>query len=447
MNQETLLPPHVRTATTDLAPFRGWRYADIASLSEVLVPPYDVITPVQQRAYYERHPYNIIRLVLGLTYPMDSPTNNRYTRAATTLQMWQRLGILRRDDVPSYYILRQRFPLPGGRSGTRVGVIGRFRLRPWGEGIFPHEQTFPGTKADRIALLRATATQFSPVFALSSVPSRDLLRVLEDLLSSPPVARYSDDDGVEYELWIMNGTARVRTLREMFAGSTFYVADGHHRYETALAYQREMRARYPDAPPGSPFDYTLMYVAALDDPGVVILPPHRALDGRVPVSPGHVLECARAAYDLEPMQDDDAIVRWAESVPAGLPDIALVFPDGPGYKLHLRMDRPVVQRLFAEAPRPLANLAVFQLQRLVLGPGAGVGDAPEEQKQRLAFRPDARALVAETRAGRWDMVALVSATHLDQLRAIAEAGLIAPPKATYFYPKLPSGLVMYSVRE
>lgn len=446
MDGETLQPPHVRTATTDLAPFRGWRYAETGALAQVLVPPYDVIDADQQRMYYERHPHNVIRLVLGLTYPGDSPTENRYTRAAATLNTWRRTGILRQDDAPSYYVLRQRFTLPGGERLQRVGVIGRFRLRPWGKGILPHEQTFPGTKADRIALLRATGTQFSPVFALGSVPAADLMSVLDDVVGRAPIASYVDDEGVEHSLWVVREPTRVGALRAMFAGATFYVADGHHRYETALLYQREMRACYPDAPPGSPFDYALMYVAALDDPGVVILPTHRALDGRVSVSPERVLERARLAYDVDPVPDDETIVRWAERVPAGLPDILLVFPEGPGYKLHLRMDRPPVRQLFVEAPRPLADLTVYQLQRLILGPAAGVGDAPEEQKRVLAFRPDARALVAEVRAGRWNMVALVSATHLEQLRAIADAGLIAPPKATYFYPKLPSGLVMYSVR-
>ena len=432
--------------TTDLTPFRGWRYRADLPLHRLLTPPYDVIGPLESKTYRERHAYNIVRVILPQK-ESESPPGDWYAEAARTLYLWRTRGIIVQDPAPSYYLMRQKFTLPGGNSLERWGIIGRFKLRPWGEGILPHEQIFPGTKADRMALLRAIRTQFSPIFSLAPFSVGDLLDAVRNEITSPPAAHYVDDDGVEHMLWVMSKPTTVARVREIVQGKPFYVADGHHRYETALSYQREMRQRYPNAPEGSPFDYTLMYVASMDDPNVVILPTHRALDSRLKVVPERIIRIAQAAYDVTLERDDDAVIQWAERAPAGLPDIVLLFPQGPAYRLHLRMDRPVVQRLFAETPRPLADLAVYQLQRLILGPGVGVGDAPEEQKRIITFHPDARRLVTEVRAGRWHMVALVAPTSLAQLRALADARLIAPPKATYFYPKLPSGLVMYCLEE
>ncbi len=442
MNQE--IPTPTRALTTDLAPFRGWRYRPSIPLERVLTPPYDVIDNEQQQMYRERHTHNVVRLILPET---ERPQSEWHVRAAHTLRAWREQHILERDATPAYYLLRQRFTLHNGRRLERWGIIGRFLLRPWGEGIFPHEQIFPGTKADRMALLRATRTQFSPIFSLAPFAKADLLEAVEDVVASPPVAEYTDDEDVEHALWMVTDPSAVRRVREIFQGQPFYVADGHHRYASALMYQQEMREKYPDLPEGQPFDYTLMYVASLEDPSVVILPTHRALDKHLNVMRERVLRVAQAAYDIVPEADDDAVIRWAEGASPGLPDIVLLFPEGPAYRMRLRMDRPVVQQLFAETPRPLANLAVYQLQRLILGPGVGVGDAPAEQKRAIAFCPNARRLVAETRAGRWHMIALVAPTSLAQLRALADAGLIAPPKATYFYPKLPSGLVMYHLEE
>lgn len=430
--------------TTRLEPFRGWRYAPDIPLHDVVIPPYDVIDTGQQIRYYRRHPLNVVRLVLGLDQEGDSEQHNRYTRAAATLQRWRRAGILRQDPTPAYYVLGQTFWTCGGKRRSRLGIIGRFLLRPWGQGILPHEQTFPSARADRLALLRATHTYFNPVFALYRDPDQAVRRILKRVAQESPLAAWRDDEEVEHVLWVVRDPDRVARLQKVLANRTYYVADGHHRYETALAYQHEQRARHPHAPPGEPYDYVLLYAAAMDDPGVTILPTHRALRGLPGVTPTRVLAAARLAYTVAPVADDQALLNWVESLPPGAPDLALLFPTGPGYRLHFLPDVPAVRQGLANVPPPIADLAVYHLQRFVLGPGAGVGDAPEEQKRVLAFLPDARRLVVEVRDGRWDLVALVAPTSPAQLRAVAEAGLVAPPKATYFYPKLPSGLVMYS---
>ena len=427
------------------APFRGWRYAPHIPLARVLTPPYDVIDARARRTFMERHPYNIIRIILG-DPTGDLPTSpDAYGEAARTLRAWQAEGILRRDETPAFYILRQRFRTPGGEEMERLGVIGRLLLRPWGQGILPHEQTFPTAKADRLALLKAARAHFSPIFALFSDADGAVRSLLREVTHARPHATFVDDEGVEHTLWVLHAPSHVDRLGAFLSSKTFYVADGHHRYETALNYQRWMRERHPQAPLGQPYDYAFLYVAALEDPGVTILPTHRALRPSLNIDRERVLRVAARAYDITPIPADERLLRWVQQLPPGESNLALVFPSGTGYKLHLRMDRPYVQEHLAAVPPPIGELAVYHLQRFILGPAIGIGDAPAEQKRVIRFRPDTDVLLREVREGRWGMVAFVAPTSLAQLQAIADARLVAPPKATYFYPKLPSGLVIMSV--
>jgi len=311
--------------------------------------------------------------------------------------------------------------------------------------MLPHERTFPSAKADRLALLKATRVQFSPIFTLYSDPQAVVRSLLEEICAAPPHVSYRNEEGVVQRLWKVEEEDRIRALVRQLGSKTFYVADGHHRYETALNYQRWQRRRHPHAPPGQPYDYAMIYAAALEDPGVTILPTHRAVHRTSDVTPERVLSAVIRSYDVSPMQDDQELLAWIQHLTPGLPDIALVFPEGPAYRLHLRLDRPHVQQCRAETPPEIFDLAVYQLQKFVLGPGVGISDDPVMQKKQLHFSPDAEQLLRQVRAGLWKLVALVAPTSLEQFQALAEARQVAPPKATYFYPKLPSGLVMYEV--
>ncbi len=439
-HQEEGTPPR-------FAPFRGWRYAPSIPLEHVLTPPYDVIDEEARKGYVARHPYNIIRVILG--DPSEEATTHpeAYEEAARLLRKWKHGGVLRQDPRPAFYLLRQRFRTPLGETRVRWGIIGRLLLRNWGEGILPHEQTFPAAKADRLALLKATRAHFSPIFALFSDEGGMVRELMAEVQRSRPDASFSDDEGVEHTLWVVQMPQMVERFQRALAARTFYVADGHHRYETALNFQRWMRKQYPDAPPGQPYDYAFLYVTPMEDPGVTILPTHRALSPALEVNREQVLNIVRRAYDVMPIKGDETLLRWIHTLRPGDSNLALVFPEGPGYKLHLRMDRAYVQEKLTAVPRPIAELAVYHLQAFVLGPAVGIGESPTEQKRVIRFLPDAKTLVQEVRAGRWSMVALVAATSLKQLQAIADARLVAPPKATYFYPKLPSGLVILSAGE
>lgn len=459
---------------TRIQPFCGWRYdlaaAGAAGLSDLLTPPYDVISPAQQAAYHARHPYNVVRLELAADQPGDDDRANRYTRAAAMLAAWQRSGVLRQEAAPAIYLLRQRYTLPDGRAGTRSGLIFRLRLAPWGEGILPHERTFPAAKADRLALLIAAGAQCSPIFLLYSDPAGAAQAPLAAIADArDPHAAYRDDDGVEHALWAVTEQAALAAASAALEAKTFYIADGHHRYETALNYQRWRRGGglpdapapaplrswqgvpnctpTPPAPPAAPqpFDTAWVYAACLEDQSVAILPAHRCIHDLPAFDGERLLTGLEQHCDVTPVEGEAALEKldfFGRSPTSGTA-FALLLPGQPaGYVLEIRDDPATAARLHADYPPAVAAVDVAVLQSLVLGPLLGIDPDPASLKRFVAFTPSAAEAMAGVRGGRYQAAFLVNPTPLAQLQAVSDAGEVMPPKATYFYPKLPAGLVI-----
>lgn len=464
---------------TRIQPFRGWRYdlaaAGATRLSDLLTPPYDVISPDRQAAFYDRHPANVIRLELARDEPGDDDRVNRFARAAATLTDWQRRGVLRQEAAPALYLLRQRYTLPDGRPATRSGIIFRLRLAPWGEGILPHERTFPTAKADRLALSMATGTQCSPIFALYSDPDGRAQASLHAATAQRlPDGVLNDPDGVEHALWAVSDGQAVAAAVEALTPTTFYIADGHHRYETALNYQRWRRGgALPDSPPPVPlsswsavpgfaagsqpppdglhgFDYAWVYAASMDDPGMAILPTHRCIHDRPDFDAQRLLAGLRAHFTVTPVEDGAALktLDFFRRSPTSGTAFVLALPGQPaGYLLELRDDAATTARLLADHHPTVAAVDVAALQSLILGPLLGIDADPTELKRFVAFTPDAGEAVDGVQAGRFQAAFLVRPTPLAQLQAVSDAGQVMPPKATYFFPKLPAGLVINSVND
>lgn len=456
---------------TRIQPLRGWRYdpaaAGASSLNELLTPPYDVIGPAQQNAFYARHPHNIIRLDLTRDEPGDDDRQNRYTRAAATLADWQARGVLRQERAPAIYLLQQRYTLPDGRRGVRSGLIFRLRATPWGEGVLPHERTFPTAKADRMALSIATQSQCSPIFLLYSDPAGQAQAPLMAAANQPPQGVLRDDDGVEHALWAITDPLIIQAVAQALERQTFYLADGHHRYETALNYRRWRRGGgLPPMPPPQPlstwealpgyttnhfsestdlqpFDYAWVYAAAMEDPGVAILPSHRCVHDLPGFNAATLLAGLRQHFDVTPMTDDAALLAAMGQGRPGEQRFALILPGrAPGYLLHLRPSAEVAAKLHAVHHPTVAVVDVAVLQTLILGALLGISPEPDEQKRHIFFTPDTPSVIARTRAAAFQAAFLVNPTPLAQLQTVSEAGQVMPPKATYFYPKLPSGLVV-----
>jgi uncharacterized protein (DUF1015 family) len=378
--------------------------------------------------------------VVHLILPQPESGLGAYEHAAVLLRRWQAAGVIRQDETPSLYLLHQRFRLPDGQVLERRGLIAALRLAPWGEGIFPHERTFPQAKADRLALLKAIGLEDSPIFTLTPDPDGALRDHLQTAMARSPDLVYHDGEGTRHALWQETNPSLVSALCRLLADRPLYVADGHHRYETALAYRVWQQEQ---APTGDAHDNCLAYVAALEDPGVIILPTHRLIVQAPGLDPERLFADLAADFDRVPLATDEALIATLGREPPGTPVFGLILPGIAPQLLRLRPHPAQRRVLLAAYPEPVAALPTAVLQALILGPHFGIPDNPAVQKKLLRFTADARTALAQVREGLAAAAVLTTPTSLAQLRTLADAGCVAPPKSTYFYPKLPSGLVFY----
>ena len=420
----------------EIVPFRGLRYRDDVpgGLGGVIAPPYDVISPQQQEALYERSPFNVIRLEYG-----REPAPARYHTAARELAAWRADGAaLRAEPRPALYRYTQRFE-HDGRRYERTALIGRVRLEPIEAGVIrPHEYTMAKPKEDRLALLRATRTNVSPVFSLINDPQRRFSALVRDA----PVVDWAEGVDLVGQSHVIEAIAdpdALASLVESVRDRPLYIADGHHRYETALAY----RAERPDDPAAA---FVLMAISAAGDPGLLILPIHRLVRPRTPCPD---LEARLGAiFDLDdagPLEDEEALRRLAGELHASADRLDLAaLGVRPGRVLRLRLrDRPAVEaRMPAERTPAWRQLAVNLLQFGVLEPLLGIDADALVSGEYVEFSEDAREAAQAVRSGHVPLAFLVPATRPDELIAVADAGDRMPQKSTYFYPKLGTGLVL-----
>jgi len=422
----------------EVRPFRALRYDPaIVDPARAIAPPYDVISAELQAALYERDPHNVIRIEYGRELPGDGESSNKYTRAAADLREWRRSGALALDAEPALYRYRQRFEWDS-RQYEREAWFGAVRLTPWDEGsVRPHEHTLATPKADRMHLLRATRTQVSPVYALYRPKG-----AVATTPGAPGEAVIScEADGQHHRIErIIDGTALQRFTR-LIDNSDVYIADGHHRYETALAFRDDARGRASSWSGDEPENFVLMALTAHDDPGLLVLPTHRVLHlERVP--PGAV-ERLRAMFDATPIDADghDATERL---VAAGAAQPSFVVAGLPGGPLLLTLrDRAAVEALMpGDQPHAWKRLDVNVLQYGILQPIFGIDDATLSSGAAVTYTQDARAALGAIGAGRATAAFLLNATPVSQVLDVADAGARMPQKSTYFQPKLPTGLVM-----
>ncbi len=418
MNAE--LPPLV-------APFRGERYA-AKDVSALIAPPYDVISSEDRARFAARDPHNIVHLILPEAPSGRGGSGDRYAQAATLLKTWREAGVVRPDPADSVYIVAQDYAVPSGERRTRIGMLGAVRAEPFAtRRVRPHEQTHSAPKADRLALLRATAANLESIFLLAPDPDRLLAQALVKRSSGVPAAR-AELDGVGIRLWVVSGDEAVELAR-LAARAQLYIADGHHRYETAAAYAREQ----PRA------DRVLSFIVSAADPGLTILPTHRIIFGAGRDAPNLVaawrewFEVGRVAPCMDRME------RLAE---LGRERTACIvaFPGGYDVTLVLKNEAALdgVPELNAPAIRALD---VARIESLVVQRILGAGTATPS----LAYTPDPRAAFDAVRNGRAAAAILLNPTKVREVFAVADAGDVMPPKSTYFVPKVPSGLVVRSV--
>lgn len=437
-----------------IIPFRGTLYdpSVVGDVANVVAPPYDIIDAAGQRALHERHPQNIIRLELGLDQTGDSPSHNRYTRAAATLREWLKAGALKRDAQPAiyYHTIEYRPPASDPQAPRKVlrGFLVTTKLEPLDSGhIYPHENTRAAAKTDRLNLLEACKANFSPIWLLYSDPQNAVLGTLETAVKGQPARiDFVDDSGCRQQLWTISDPAVVRSVVDTMHSKPLFIADGHHRYETALNYQR-LRREQAGAPRDlQPYDAVLMLLAPLEDPGLTVLPTHRVTTTPLPSS-GDITRMLGEAFEVQefPVAAGNrtaarqAFIDALRTQGRSVPTFGLALK---GEHRYATLALKPAFRPSAQAS-PRARLDVSLLQQLVV---AKLCPTQQEQEAILYTKDDHEALdwVAE---GRGTGALLLNATKVSEVQAVATAGERMPHKSTYFYPKPLTGLVINVMEE
>jgi uncharacterized protein (DUF1015 family) len=430
----------------DVRAFRGFRYdlGTVGALSQAIAPPYDVIDPALQQSLYEASPYNAIRIELTKDEPGDTATANKYTRAAQTLRNWIDDAALRQDTTRNLYVYEQEFEVEGKRY-TRRGFLARVRLEPFGTGrIYPHEQTLAGPKADRLKLFQATNFNISPIFGLYPDESGEVFAKLEAALRRQPPLEATDHLGVMNRLWIVNDQTVISAVIGLMGPRPVFIADGHHRYETGLKYLEELVARGEPLDPEAPARFTMMMLVGMSDPGLIILPTHRLVSG-IPAVTGPALRAA-----LEP---DFEILNMYSTAAECWQDVEL---DGSQYCLGFgavadgtwlvaRLRNPAaLDALAPDQSSEWRGLGVSILHKLVL---------EKIVPERIGGKPTCRYvhLIREVNddvaAKGCQLACLVPPATMDHVESIAGNREKMPPKSTYFYPKLVTGMVYHSLKK
>jgi uncharacterized protein (DUF1015 family) len=430
----------------DIRAFRAFRYdpGRVGALGDVIAPPYDVIDASLQQALYDKSPYNVVRLILNQETPADTEHDNRYTRSAAVLRDWLREDVLRQDSARGLYVYHQDFEVEG-RKYTRRGFLARVRLEPFGTGrIYPHEETLSGPKADRLKLFHATGMNLSPVFGLYPDSGDKVMSALDAAVGRSLPLQATDHLGVVSKLWPVTEDHAVSTVTGLMGPKPVFIADGHHRYETGLRYLEERRAAGEAADGESAPNFILMMLVGMSDPGLIILPTHRLVSGLPGLSAERLQTLLAPHFDVERVGSGEAGAREAwERIEMDGSQNLLGFgtvADGIWQTARFRATAEMA-RLAAAHSEAWRGLAVSVLHVLVLDQLlASQGNAACNYVHLLREVTDAVS------ARRCDLGVLVPPATMGQVETIAGGLEKMPPKSTYFYPKLLSGLVFNSLK-
>ncbi len=430
-----------------ISPFRAWRYTgEQVPVGQVVTQPYDKITPAMQESYYQASPYNLVQIILGKRLESDTAAENAYTRAAASFHNWRQTGVLKQDPTPCLYRYSQTFAVPGSKSrAERRGFIGLGRIEEYSAGVvFRHEQTLAKPKADRLDLLRATRGHFGQIFMLYSGAGRVDALLNSASGGSAADIEVTDEYEVVHRVWKISDPAVVNNAQEQMRDQKLIIADGHHRYETALAYRNERRQAAQAGAP-APYDHVMMTFVDMDLPGLVVLPTHRAVFGlshsKVTAFPND----ARRFFNVEEVDPAIDAARAAGIMQqAGMAGTVLLAVT-PERAFLLHTPKAIGTPLFGNLSLGQQALDVVQLHKCLLEGCLEISeDAIRNQHHVSYFRETSEAL-AQVRDGRVQMAFLMNPVRMKQVRDIALAGEVLPQKSTDFYPKLLSGLTIYAL--
>ncbi|WP_373649153.1 DUF1015 domain-containing protein [Schlesneria sp. DSM 10557] len=432
----------------EVSPFRGWRYdvSQVGDLSDVVTPPYDVIDSKFQDQLYKKHPCNFIRLELNRVEPADPDPKARYDRAAEFIKHWMIDGVLLQEQEDAIYVYSQEFKWEG-KTFVRGGFLARVRLEEFGTGnVYPHEQTLSGPKQDRLSLIRATRANLSPIFGLYPDETGSLQKGLDDACIKLTPSLAKDHLGVIHRVWVIKDHALIGKVKAELRDKPVFIADGHHRYETALNYRKELTAAGELTDDLAAPNFVLMQLVGMQDPGLQILPTHRIVSGLpADLTSQQVVDALKSCCEIDVLEQGDkgAQEAWELIEADGGQDVFGFGTAADGKWLFVRVTDPsLMESLAADHSEDWQSLGVSLLHKLLLEEllFKKLGGTPQfEYVHRLD--ETTAALNAKTH----QLGCLVAPASIEHVQTIAANRETMPPKSTYFYPKLLSGLVVHSL--
>jgi len=437
-------------------PFRGVLYnpEKIPDSAAVTTPPYDVISPDEQASFYERHPNNVIRLILGQAKMTDNALDNPHTRSASFYRQWISEGILKQEDRPALYLKSITY-LHEEKTITRYGLIALVGLEPFENRIIlPHEKTFSKVRSERLELMKATHCNYCPIFSLYP-DDGGLLSSLEQAVDkSSPLIDFRDDQSHRHQLWRILDPEIHRRVATAMQDKRLFIADGHHRYETALNFREYLKETDPSFSDRHPANYVLMYLCSMSDPGLIILPAHRLLKAISPEDLRQAMEKFRTYFEVteHPFSQTDRGRVEREFLVAlnngeNRQCMGMYAHNSPIFYL-LTLKSGVMDQLFAdELEASLRLLDVTVLTRLVFMKILGFDQIRLDNEQLIGYASTADKAFQSIDTGTYDVAFILNPTRIEQVQDVAQKGLIMPRKSTYFYPKVKSGLVMNTLME
>ncbi len=426
----------------DIVPFKGLLFNQdkTGPLEKVTAPPYDVISAAQQKSLYEKSPHNIVRLILGKEISGDNEEENRYTRAARDFRQWVQDGVLIRDPKPCFYIYSQEYPFHG-KNVSRVGFFARVKLEDFSAGnICPHEFTLAKAKKDRALLLEACHANFSPIFGLFSEPEGNIDRTLEKVTHQEPLTVIKEGD-IVHKFWRLEDAATIAFLSASLKNKKIYIADGHHRYETALAFHKEQGDKVSDS------GHIMIFLTNLDSPSLIIHPIHRQIHCPGTFKRVDFLSEVSSYFHVSPLQENmapDKIRAVLENEgKKGIVFIAYL-REGPNRLLLLKLEdsQKVLPYLNPGDPPELQVLDVVQLHALIIKRTLKIDTQNPANQFHVTYTIHIEEGIQSVENNKSDLVFFMNPTHIEQVKSLAEKGVRLPQKSTYFYPKLLSGLVI-----
>jgi uncharacterized protein (DUF1015 family) len=432
-----------------IEPFRAFRYdATKVALAQVATQPYDKITPAMQDRYYAASPYNLVRIILGQRQPADGPGNNPYTRAAKCFRDWRQEGILRQDSEPSIYRYVQRFaaPLPTtdhAQQFERQGFIALGKIEDYAAAVvFRHEQTLAKPKADRLDLLRATRAHFGQIFMLYDDPAAEIERSIAS--AEPPNMEMRDEYGVLHQVWRISDPGSIELVRNKMRNKKLIIADGHHRYETALTYRNERRTGEAAALSPAPCDFVMMTFVNMASPGLLILPTHRVVHGLANFSADAFRASASRFFTVEEADPNISPERASSMLrEAGQTGTAILA--GTRDRVFLLTRPKFSKEVFKNVSARQQGLDVVQLHKCLLEQVLAISEVAIRDQTNVSYIRDSEEALNYVRSEQANVAFLMNPVKMQQMRDIAFAGEVMPQKSTDFYPKLLSGLTIYAL--